>query len=174
MDRETALYMTLGAAVLFLIYSRTDEGSAVVAKMTDSVASTVRGIRNNNPGNIRRTSDAWQGLSPVQPDSAFFTFESMPYGVRAMVVILKKYRGVYGLRTVRDIINRWAPPVENNTSAYVRYVADYVGTLPDTPLDFTSGDTLFYLVRAIIAYEVGRVPALLVSDADVREGMALA
>ena len=69
-----------------------------------------RGLRNCNPLNIRRTADLWQGLAERQPDPEFFTFRSMPWGYRAAFIVLRTYCHKYGLRTVRDIIARWAPP----------------------------------------------------------------
>ena len=39
-----------------------------------------RGIRNNNPLNIRRTAkDQWQGLRAQQTDASFCQFESLDY-----------------------------------------------------------------------------------------------
>lgn len=47
-----------------------------------------RGIRNNNPGNIRRSSDPWQGLAKEQIDREFFKFKSSVYGIRALARLL--------------------------------------------------------------------------------------
>ena len=94
-----------------------------------------RGIRNNNPLNIRKSADKWQGLSTLQEDREFFQFVSMEYGWRAAFVILcKTYYGKYKLRTIRDIVSRWAPAKENNTEAYIRHVSDYTGIGPDRDL----------------------------------------
>ena len=94
-----------------------------------------RGIRNNNPLNIRRSKDKWQGLSTLQEDREFFKFVSMEYGWRAAFVILcRTYYGKYKLKTIRDIVTRWAPPKENNTPAYIRHVSDYTGIGPDRDL----------------------------------------
>ncbi len=94
-----------------------------------------RGIRNNNPLNIRRGKDQWQGLRAQQTDASFCQFESMEYGWRAVFRLLcNTYYGKYKLRTIRDIISRWAPPKENNTPAYIRYVSDYTGIWPDREL----------------------------------------
>ena len=94
-----------------------------------------RGIRNNNPLNIRRSKDKWQGLSTLQEDSSFFKFESMEWGWRAAFVILcRTYYGKYGLKTIRDIVSRCAPAKENNTEAYIRHVSDYTGIGPDRDL----------------------------------------
>ena len=94
-----------------------------------------RGIRNNNPLNIRRSKDKWQGLSTLQEDREFFQFVSMEYGWRAAFVILcRTYYGKYGLKTIRDIVSRWAPAKENNTEAYIRHVSDYTGISPNKVL----------------------------------------
>ena len=94
-----------------------------------------RGIRNNNPLNIRNSADKWQGLSTLQEDREFFQFVSMEYGWRAAFVILcRTYYGKYGLKTIRDIVSRWAPAKENNTEAYIRHVSDYTGIAPNKVL----------------------------------------
>ena len=94
-----------------------------------------RGIRNNNPLNIRKSADKWQGLSTLQEDREFFKFVSMEWGWRAAFVILcRTYYGKYGLKTIRDIVSRWAPAKENNTPAYIRHVSDYTGIGPDRDL----------------------------------------
>ena len=94
-----------------------------------------RGIRNNNPLNIRKSKDNWQGLRTLQEDREFCQFSSMAYGWRAAFVILcKTYYGKYKLKTIRAIITRWAPPKENNTEAYIRRVTDRIGIGADTVL----------------------------------------
>ena len=100
---------------------------------------TPRNIRNNNPLNIRRSKDKWQGLDAKQSDSSFFKFESMEMGWRAAFVILTKtYYHKYRLFTIRKIISRWAPPAENDTEAYVKRVSDLTGIDPDEPLGIPS------------------------------------
>ena len=59
----------------------------------------------------------------------------MEYGWRAAFVILcRTYYGKYGLKTIRDIVSRWAPAKENNTEAYIRHVSDYTGISPNKVL----------------------------------------
>ena len=100
---------------------------------------TPRNIRNNNPLNIRRSKDKWQGLDAKQSDSSFFKFESMEMGWRAAFVILTKtYYHKYRLFTIRKIIKRWAPSVENDTDAYIKKVSDLTGIDPDEPLGIPS------------------------------------
>lgn len=111
-----------------------------------------RGVRNNNPGNIRKSRDKWQGLAEIQNDPAFFTFSKPEYGIRAMTRILINYQAKYGLTTVRGIIGRWAPPNENDTEAYIRAVAKAVGVTPEDDIVLTR-QVLGRLVPAIIRHE---------------------
>lgn len=114
-----------------------------------------RGIRNNNPGNIRHGAK-WNGLADDQPDSAFCTFIQPEYGIRAMAKVLITYHDKYGLDTVSGIINRWAPPVENQTSAYVEHVSAECGVGPHEPIVVRS--YLDKLCSAIIKHENGQQP----------------
>ena len=87
-----------------------------------------RGLRNNNPLNIRRSADKWQGLCACQEDKEFFQFLCAAYGWRAAFVILtKSYYAKRGIKTVEGIIARWAPNNENNTEGYIRRVCEYTG-----------------------------------------------
>ena len=151
-----------------------DDSDSAASQVVQALTSIARGIRNNNPGNIRKGSTAWRGLAPVQSDSAFLQFESMAWGIRAMVVTLRTYARRYGLNTPAGLINRWAPPSENHTTAYVRAVAEGVGAAADEQLDLYDPGTMFRLVRAMIRVENGAAAALLVSDATIREGVQLA
>lgn len=66
-----------------------------------------RGLRNNNPGNLRLSKDKWKGLRPVQADKDFFQFVDMPHGYRAMLITLQNYRRKHGCRSVASIIKRY-------------------------------------------------------------------
>ena len=117
-----------------------------------------RGIRNRNPGNIRRSRDRWRGLAPLQLDPEFCVFEAPVWGIRAMAVILRNYQRRHGLRTVAQIIGRWAPPTENHTSAYVSAVAKAVGLSPRAVVDLKDRAKLHALIAAIIHHENGMQP----------------
>lgn len=88
-----------------------------------------RGLRNNNPLNIRRNNTKWQGLSATQTDKSFFQFKTMAYGYRAafktlQTYILNKYDTDKDgtANELEDVIMRWAPPCENNTEVYIATV----------------------------------------------------
>lgn len=113
-----------------------------------------RGIRNKNPGNIDRTGTKWLGMAEDQSsDPRFIVFKSAQYGIRAMAKVLLTYQNTHGLNTVRQIINRWAPPVENATNAYVASVAEFVGVDPDAEIDVDSVEIMLPLIKAIIKKE---------------------
>ncbi|WP_275269131.1 structural protein [Pantoea ananatis] len=118
-----------------------------------------RGIRNNNPGNIR-WGDEWKGLVPEgqRTDKSFCQFKTPEFGIRAMIIILRNYQSKYGLKTITGIIKRWAPPNENDTQAYIRSVAQATGTDADKPIDLTDSRKLFPLLQAIIKHENGTQP----------------
>ena len=134
----------------------------------NAVLDTPRGIRNNNPGNIRRSAVDWLGLSAEQTDPDFFQFEQPQYGIRAIARILKTYQRE-GVQTLWEAINHWAPPTENDTDAYVKAVCTACDLLPTTKTDFSQ--IMPQLVKAIIQHENGQQPY---SDALIRYAVALA
>jgi len=137
--------------------------------MTNKIPS--RGIRNNNPGNLRRTNDPWQGLAETQMDTDFFVFKSPIYGIRALARTLIKYQDQHGLRTIRQVIGRWAPNVENDTVIYIKVVSDETGFAPDVVLDMHKYEHLAPLVMAIIRFENGQQPY---TGAQVDKALVLA
>lgn len=144
--------------------------------MTASVARALppRGWRNQNPGNIRKGND-WQGLAPNGLDAEFDVFVSAEMGFRALCRVLLNYKRKHGLKTVREVIGRWAPPNENNTDAYIKFVAASVGVSPDHELTFDR-QQLFLLAKAIARKENGRRPdgADWFTDAQILAGVDLA
>lgn len=111
-----------------------------------------RGIRNNNPGNIRVSKDQWEGMTG--DDGAFVTFDSPESGVRALGKNLLSY-GHQGYDSIEKIINRWAPPNENDTQAYIDSVVAATGIPATQSLDLSDPDTLSSLAQAISFHETG-------------------
>lgn len=118
-----------------------------------------RGIRNNNPGNIRHGAN-WQGLNPNggTMDPAFCVFQTPVVGIRALAKVLINYKKIHGLNTVRQIISRYAPPNENQTTAYVQSVAKQLSVYPDTVIDIEERGVLTVFVKAVIRMENGVQP----------------
>jgi len=116
-----------------------------------------RGYRNNNPGNIRKSSSVWIGQVFPGDDDAFCTFESMDYGYRAMFVLLKSYLDK-GFNTIDKIINRWAPSSENNTQVYISNVVARTGINKDQLIEYSNAEAMKQLVAAISYQENGTAP----------------
>lgn len=111
-----------------------------------------RGIRNNNPGNIRVSKDQWEGMTG--DDGSFVIFDSPESGVRALGKNLLSY-GRQGYDSIEKIINRWAPPNENDTQAYIDSVVAATGIPATKSLDLSNPDTLSSLAQAISFHETG-------------------
>lgn len=114
-----------------------------------------RAERNNNPGNIRRDGTQWQGMSPVQDDPDFVHFIDAAHGFRAMATILRNYSLHDHVRTLHDVIYRWAPPNENMSDLYTAFVTRRTGIKSDQPLDLTDKGTVALICAAIAEYESG-------------------
>lgn len=114
-----------------------------------------RGLRNCNPGNIRRGGFRYKGEVAHSSDVAFRQFESVEWGYRAMFVVLHTYAVKHGCTTLREMINRYAPPSENHTENYIRRVADATHLSPEEPLDSTDAATMTAIVGAMSEVENG-------------------
>ena len=113
-----------------------------------------RGIRNNNPLNIRRGTN-WKGLSKTQNDPSFCQFDSMTYGLRAGLIIIRTYMHRYNLNTIFEIVSRWAPPKENNTDAYVKSISSMMKMHAMQTFDFNDRRRIVALVSAMCKVETG-------------------
>lgn len=128
-----------------------------VAGGGEASADGPRGIRNNNPGNLEASSsNPWIGQTGS--DGRFAKFETPEHGIRALGRNLISYQR-QGIDTVGEIINRWAPPSDNNdTAAYIKAVCAQLGVTANQPLDASNPDTLQALCAAIIKHENGTQP----------------
>lgn len=127
-----------------------------------------RGLSNNNPGNIRKSKTKYLGEVRPSRDATFKQFESRAWGYRAMFVLLHTYSR-NGYRTLRQMITRYAPPVENHTENYIDCVSRWADVFPDAPLNTLDPAVMIPVVAAMSRMENG-VAAV---DADVREGWRL-
>jgi hypothetical protein len=131
--------------------------------------TTPRGIRLQNPGNIRLNPNVhWMGQSEEQPDSSFVQFDKPEYGIRAMVRIFRSYKR-QGIDTIAGLLNRYAPPSENDTGAYISAVCKSCNKQASEVVDFN--DIMPQLVNAIIWHEQGDNPY---TPEQIATGIALA
>lgn len=128
-----------------------------------------RGLRNRNPGNIRRSAIRYRGEVHPSTDPAFKQFETIAWGYRAIFVLLHTYRVRYGRTTPAQMIARWAPPAENDTAGYVRAVCGWTGLMPDRRIDTRNPAVMIPLAAAVSRVENGRAADL----REVKDGWAL-
>jgi hypothetical protein len=133
-----------------------------------SNTSAVRGIRNNNPGNLR-PGDNWQGMAGVSDN--FIVFKNIEYGIRALATDVSN-KFFSGLNTVRKIIDKYAPPSENNTAAYIAAVSQGVGINADTTISLDH-PTLKKLVKAIALHELGETGFDMIPDSEWDAGISM-
>lgn len=138
-----------------MLFSR--NAQAIISdKILTVTTGQTRGERNNNPGNIRNNSKyKWQGQIGV--DSAgYIIFDNVINGIRAIAKDLLS-KNTRGLDSVFGIISVYAPPSENDTSAYIATVSKALNVSAFDSLDLTDFDTLYLFVLAIIKHENGRI-----------------
>ena len=138
---------------------------------------TPRGIRNHNPGNIERGAN-WIGLAEDQSgDNRFAVFEAPQLGIRALCKVLLTYhlnrRAADGsaIDTVQEVIDRWAPPFENDSDAYAARVREALDVEKGEKIDISDPEILRELAEAIIHHENGEQPY---SEATLRAGVDMA
>ena len=114
-----------------------------------------RGLRNNNPGNIRLGSNRWVGEIRPSRDREFCQFRDMKHGYRALLRLLQNYRCKHGLKTIAEMIRRWAPASENNTNAYIIDVCRQMQVPSTYVIDIEDRDSMCALAAAISRHENG-------------------
>lgn len=115
---------------------------------------TPRGLRNNNPLNIRHSADHFKG-EMAGTDKAFKIFSSLAYGYRAAFVILANYN-LQGWNTIEKIISHWAPQAENDTENYISQVEKYSGVSRTKELTLANGTEYMMIVAAMSFVENGQ------------------
>ena len=140
-------------------------------------ADLPRGIRNNNPGNIRATKDPWQGLDSPPSDGEFFRCKTPADGIRMLARTLITYQDKRlaadgsAIDTVQEVIARWAPPAENDTDAYAESVRKNTGIKRGEHIDLHDYETMDKVCRSIILHENGVMPY---TDAQITKGLVMA
>lgn len=127
-----------------------------------------RGYDNFNPGNIRKSAVTYKGEKP-STDASFKQFISMAWGYRAMFVLLDTYRLKHGLNTLQSMLNRYAPPTENNTTEYINFVSSRTKIADISQVDTRNEKQMIPIVAAMAKMENGKDPDM----DDVRAGWEL-
>jgi len=135
--------------------------------------SSIIGQRINNPFNIRQYDQGFLGESGE--DSGFISFEDPMYGVRAADKVLTTYGTKRGINTVRGLINRFAPPSENDTSSYVNYISGQLGIDPDAEVDLSDPEmrarilSPMAMMESRSEYSPGQITGM-IEQANLRQG----
>lgn len=113
-----------------------------------------RGLRNNNPLNIKYSpSNKWQGKILDNTDGEFEQFETLVYGFRAALFLIRKYMRRYGFCSVRAIVHRWCP--DATADSYVSQVCYRTGLAPSDVIVFEDKELMIDLVLAMAGVENG-------------------
>lgn len=137
------LLLSVLAIFIFKLFEKED--------IPNTGSDQTRGIRNNNPLNIRKTKTEWKHEVDGD-DEDFETFDSMMWGVRAAFRNMYTYYHTRKLNTIEKIITRWAPPSENNTTAYIAYVCKKTKMQKDQVFDWEF-ETVIQIVNAMSKIE---------------------
>lgn len=121
---------------------------------TAPTASGGGGVRGNNPGNIRDASGT--GFASYATPAAGLA--QLGHQLNLYATGKSRNTGGRSLDTLQDIISTYAPPNENNTSAYIADVSQRMGVKPTDRLNLSDPDTLASLMRGITIHEQGRNP----------------
>jgi hypothetical protein len=167
--KDMILFLVIASFGLYIFYKVFKKP---VKKTIETVKAMSRGLRNKNPGNIRKTykngtQTFWKG-EVIGNDKDFKTFSSMAYGYRAIFALLKEYIGK-GYNTVEKIISRYAPASENKTEAYINTVCKRSGIVKDSKIAASDLVTLTKLVSAISFVENG----IAANEVDINDGKKL-
>jgi len=123
-----------------------------------------RGIRNNNPGNLRSGYAMPVG---VPKEDGFAHFATMDDGLYSLAMLVHHYYSISGLKTVSAFIQRYAPSSENDVMMYEKAVAARIrfnsADIGTKDLRLMDGWRAFDFIRAIISVENGNPPASLPS-----------
>ena len=119
--------------------------------------SNPRGVRNNNPLNIRYVKkNKWQGRVLHKVDNDFEEFANMTFGYRAAFMLLHKYMNLYNLRCIYDVVARWAPNSDgNDVFSYASQVSDKTGIQMFAQIDWRDWGFMTRMAVAMAEVENG-------------------
>ena len=130
--------------------------------LVSTLGAETRGERNFNPGNIRPKLPVdfskWPGSYAID-DYGALRFKKPVQGIRAIVVVLKKYRAK-GVNTPYSIVARWTygDTTSKQKQQYAKVLCEYTGKRYNQKIDLYVTHNLEMVTRAIIYYENGHDP----------------
>jgi hypothetical protein len=115
-----------------------------------------RGLRNNNPLNLRKTTTTWKDEVNNPQEASFESFRTLAAGLRAGIKNAKTQWN-RGKTTINTLVSVWAPPSENNTGAYVNTVAKAAGISKDKFIDWSDKNLVARIIHAMVIHENGAI-----------------
>lgn len=148
-------------------YTTGGSGGASIANYASMFGplAGVRGIRNNNPGNLNFAGQ--RGATRENGKGRFAAFNTPEEGLHAMSRQLDlHFNGTSAaskkagrpLQSIADIVSAWAPPSENDTKLYIAQVAKELGVSPTAKLNLKDPTTKMALMQSIVKKENGGNP----------------
>lgn len=114
-----------------------------------------RGIRNNNPFNVKMTATVWLGEVDRNTDGVFEQIDTPEHGLRIGMKLLKNYHIKHGINTIAKLVNRFAPSMENDVDAYCTALEQAVGYKRDEEFNFCKPSNMIDLSKGIVRHENG-------------------
>lgn len=150
---EFAILIAVIGAGALLFFSPKAEGEEKETDIINAITAP-RGIRNNNPGNLRYYSPInWVGQLG-DDGGGYAVFDKMENGIRASFINLRTYYQKHGLDTIEEIIKRWAPKEENPTNNYINFVSEKTGIKRNVAFTFNEANAV-KILDAIFWFENG-------------------
>lgn len=111
---------------------------------------------SNNPVNVRHYSNNdWNGL--IGYDNGYCKFDSVENGYRASFKLIKKYIRDYDLRTIEEIIQRYAPKNENDTEGYIKNVEKWSGIKRNSKISSEDNNKIAMVISAMARQETNTI-----------------
>ena len=128
--------------------------------MEKNDSQQARGLRNNNPLNIRKSSNNWLGKVTQNTDGCFEQFATIEYGLRAAFLnirtIVRRIRATFFTATVAQLVHVWAPASDgNNEDTYCRTIFEKSSIRSSAEVNIANKDFMCRLVQAMCWVEVG-------------------
>jgi hypothetical protein len=159
MEKNTLKIVGGLAALAFLFSNR----SAIASTVIDY--TTPRGLRNNNPGNIVKSSLKLKNEIPGN-DATYRTFKTMADGYTALFELLAIYIA-NGYNTIRKMFAHYeSGSPKSDIDNYVNYVSSTTGINPDAVLSMSQTANILAIAKAISQKENGKIAV----DSDVNQG----
>lgn len=130
----------------------TTKQELIISVAGSEYAPKTLALKNRNYLNIKqlRNGDKWKGSLGVD-EHGHVIFESPAWSIRAGALVLKSYEHKHGLKTVKELVHRFA---EGNRDPYIKHLCKALGVKPDQKISFTKH--LPELLKAMVVFETGQ------------------